>query len=155
MASISYDDVFDKFIGSVTDYELTSMDTSDAYNLMAEHLRNAVSEPYVRRLFSSLEMDDATQTMKFELKLSVDAGADVEFITLALAKWMVYEWLHNQVRSKTNTMILLAGKEQRYYSQANHIAELRALQDDAYKEARNYIMDRGFIDNTYLRGGAQ
>ena len=155
MASISYDDVFDKFIGSVTDYELTSMDTSDAYTLMAEHLHNAVSEPYVRRLFSSLEMDDATQTMKFELKLSVDAGADVEFITLALAKWMVYEWLHNQVRSKTNTMQLLAGKEQKFYSQSNHIAELRALQDDTYKEARNYIMDRGFIDNTYLRGGAQ
>ncbi len=153
MASISYDAVFDKFIGSVTDYELTSLNESDAYALMGEYLHNAVSEPYVRRIFSSFAMDDATQTMTFTLKLSGDADADTDYVVLALAKWMVYEWLHNQVRSTTNTMMLLAGKEQRYYSQANHIAELRALQDDAYKEARNFVMDKGFIDNSYLRGG--
>lgn len=154
MTSISYDEVFDKFIGSVTDYELTSLDMSDAYNLMAEYLNKAVSEPYVRRLFSSISLDDEIQTLSYEMVNPTSDKADEDFITSALAKWMVYEWLHRQVRSVTNTMQFFGTKEQSYYSQANHLSELRGLQDDAYKEAKQTIMDRGFISNTYLKGGA-
>lgn len=152
MASISYDAVFDKFIGSVTDYDLTSMDTSDAYSLMTECLHKALSETYLRRLFETVNTDDDVQVLTFTMKIETDENADLEFATSAISKWMVYEWLHNQVNSKTNTMQLLAGKEQKFYSQSNHIAELRALQDDAFKEARLFITDRGITYNSYLGG---
>ncbi len=154
MTSISYDDVFDKFIGNVTDIELTSLNESDAYALMGEYLHKSVSEPYVRRLFSSIALDDEVQTLTFEMKLETEESADTDFVTSALAKWMVYEWLRNQVRSKVNTMQMFAGKEQKFYSQSNHVAELRGLMDDTYKECRGFIMDRGWINNSYLEGGA-
>lgn len=154
MASISYDDVFSVFMGSVTDYKLTSLEESDAYAIMAEHLHSAISETYVRRLFSSIAYDDATQTITYNIKLSIDEKADEDFVISALAKWMVYYWLHNQVRSVTHTAQFFGGKETRYYSQANHLAELRGLMDDAYREARMFVMDRGFIRNSYF-GGAQ
>ena len=152
MTSTSYDAVFDKFIGSVTDFDLTSMDTSDAYSLMTEYLHKALSEVYLRRLFEAISADDDVQVLSFAMKIETDEDADLEFATSAIAKWMVYEWLHNQVNSKTNTMQLLAGKEQKFYSQSNHIAELRALQDDAFKEARLFITDRGITYNSYLGG---
>lgn len=152
MTSISYDEVFDKFIGNVTDYQLTSLDISDAYSIMAEYLHKALSEPYVRRLFSSIAADDEVQTLTFEMAFETDESADTDFITSALAKWMVYEWLHKQVRSITNTAQFFGGKEASFFSQANHLSELRGLHDDAYKEARQFIMDRGFISNTYLGG---
>lgn len=153
MTSISYDDVFDKFLGNVSDIELTSLDESDAYALMGEWLHKALSEPYVRRLFSSITLDDDVQTITFEMKLKTDDIADTDFVTSALSKWMVYEWLHKQVKSRTNVAQMFAGKEQKFYSQASHIEELRGLHDDAYKEARHFIMDRGWINNTYLNGG--
>ena len=152
MTSTSYDAVFDKFIGSVTDFDLTSMDTSDAYSLMTEYLHKALSEVYLRRLFETVDADDDVQVLSFAMKIETDEDADLEFATSAIAKWMVYEWLHNQVNSKTNTMQLLAGKEQKFYSQSNHVAELRALQDDAFKEARLFITDRGITYNSYLGG---
>ena len=152
MTSTSYDAVFDKFIGSVTDFDLTSMDTSDAYSLMTEYLHKALSETYLRRLFETVGLDDDVQVLTFTLKILTEDEGDLEFVTSAIAKWMVYEWLHNQVNSKTNTMQLLAGKEQKFYSQSNHIAELRALQDDALKEARLFITDRGITYNSYLGG---
>ena len=152
MTSTSYDAVFDKFIGSVTDFDLTSMDTSDAYSLMTEYLHKALSEVYLRRLFEAISADDDVQVLSFAMKIETDEDADLEFATSAIAKWMVYEWLHNQVNSKTNTMQLLAGKEQKFHSQSNHIAELRALQDDAFKEARLFITDRGITYNSYLGG---
>lgn len=113
MTSTSYDAVFDKFIGSVTDFDLTSMDTSDAYSLMTEYLHKALSETYLRRIFDSVELDDDVQMLKFEMKIPTDDNADLEFVTSAISRWMAYEWLHNQVNSKTNTMQLLAGKEQK------------------------------------------
>ena len=152
MTSTSYDAVFDKFIGSVTDFDLTSMDTSDAYSLMTEYLHKALSEIYVRRLFESVGLDDDVQVMTFTMKIPTDDEADLEFVTSAIAKWMVYEWYHSQVNSKTNNMQLLAGKEQKFYSQAGHIEALRALQDDAFKEARLFITDRGITYNSYLGG---
>ncbi len=152
MTSISYDDVFDKFIGSIEDIQLTSLDMSDAYTLMAEYLHKAISETYVRRLFSSIVADDEVQRISFEMKLPTDDSTDTDFVTSVLSKWMVYEWLHKQVKSTTLTSQVFAGKEEKFYSQGAHLAELRGLHDDAYKEARQFVMDRGFIHNSYIGG---
>lgn len=113
MASLSYDEIFSDFLGSVTDYDLASIDIDDMYGLMTEYLHKALSLSYVRRLFSSVSLDDTIQIITFEVMNTVDENADIDFIKYILSKGMVIEWLKPLVRSKLNIAQFFGGKEQK------------------------------------------
>lgn len=151
MASVKYETIFSLFLGSITDYKLASLNEEDANTVMTEYFHKALAASYLSRIFSTMSTDDENRTFFYELKYKTDMD-ETDFVCNAIAKWMVYEWLHNQVRSVVNTAQFFGGSEQKYYSQSAHIGELRALQDDAYKEARSFVMDRGWINNSYLGG---
>ena len=152
MASLSYDEIFSDFLGSVTDYDLASVNIDDMYGLMTEYLHKTLSQSYVRRLFSSVSFDDVVQVFTFEMSNSVDDAADLDFTKYILSKGMVVEWLKPQVRSKVNIAQMFGGKEQKFYSQAQHLSELRGLLEDTQLEMRKAIRDRGYIYNPYLEG---
>jgi len=150
MTSLSYDEVFDDFLGRVADFDFSTMDESTANYLMAEYLQKVVSRPYIRRLFKSISADKEIHLIEFEMVDVVDEDADLEFVKTILSKGMVVEWLEPQVRTKVNIAQFFGGKEQKYFSQSNHIAELRALLHDTEVELRGEIRDRGYIYNSYL-----
>ena len=150
MTSLSYDEVFDDFLGRVADFDFSTMDESTANYLMAEYLQKVVSRPYIRRLFSSINADKEIHLIEFEMVDVVDEDADLEFVKTILSKGMVVEWLEPQVRTKVNIAQFFGGKEQKYYSQSNHMTELRGLFEDTEKELKAEIRDRGYIYNTYL-----
>ena len=152
MASIDYEEIFSSFLGSVTDYNLASLAPTEAFEILTELLHKALADRYVARLFSSKTLDDEVQQFTYEMKYVIDEDSDKEFVINALAKWMKYEWQSNKVNNVALESQLLAGKEQKYYSQAMHLSELRALQSSAYDEAYKYVMNRGYIDNKYLEG---
>lgn len=154
MTSIHYDEIFGNFLGNITDYDFANFTMSESFSIMAEYLHNALAESYVRRLFSTITIDDDAQIISFEMKHTVGEEEDKDFVINALSKWMVYEWLHKDVKSKNITSLFLGTKEQSMYSQANHLAQLRGLMDDSYKEARFYIQDRGYINNSYIGGAS-
>lgn len=154
MTSIDYNMIFESFLGNITDYDFANLTMSDSFNIMTEYLHKALAEAYLKRIFSSLTLDDETQVLSYELVQVVDEDNDKEFVIDIIAKWMVYEWLHKEVRSKNLTAQFFGGKEATFYSQANHISELRGMMDDVYKEARFAIQDRLYINNSYLTGGA-
>ena len=151
MASLSYDEIFSDFLGSVTDYGLASIDIDDMYGLMTEYLHKTLSLSYVRRLFSSVSFDDTIQVVTFEVINIVDEVADIDFVRSILSKGMVVEWLKPQVRSKLNVAQMFGGKEQKFYAQSNHLSELRGLLEDVQLELRKEIRDRGYIYNPYLK----
>lgn len=153
MTSLKYDDIFSSFLGDITDYDLVNLSITDATELMTEYLHKAVAETYVKRLFSSVELADDVQTMTFEMKRVSDENLDKEFVTHMLGKWMTYEWIHKQVRSVLNTAQFFGGAEQKWFAQANHLSQLKELQEQIYSEARNFIRDKGYIENSYLEGG--
>lgn len=150
MTSLSYDEVFDDFLGRVADFDFSTMDESTANYLMAEYLQKVVSRPYIRRLFKSISADKEIHLIEFEMVDVVDEDADLEFVKTILSKGMVVEWLEPQVRTKVNIAQFFGGKEQKYYSQSNHISELRALLEDTEIDLRREIRDRGYIYNSYL-----
>lgn len=154
MTSIDYNVIFESFLGNITDYDFANMSLSDSFSLMTEYLHKALAEAYVRRLFSSIVIDDETQVISYEMNYVTDDEADREFIIQAIAKWMVYEWLQRQVESVNLTAQFFGTKEQSAYSQANHLAQMRGLRDDAFKEARFALQDRGYINNSYIIGGS-
>lgn len=150
MTSLSYDKIFSDFLGSVTDYNLVSMEQEDAYSLMTEHLHKTLSQSYIRRLFSSIELNDSGEEITFEMSYVVDEDSDIDFVRNILSKGMVVEWLKPQVRSKINISQFFGGKETKFYAQSSHVAELRGMLQDTELELRKAIRDRGYIYNSYL-----
>ena len=66
---LTYDDIFDSFLGSVTDYKLATLEKSSAYELMSSWLQKGVHKSYVKRLFKTSSLDNVTQIFIFELKI--------------------------------------------------------------------------------------
>lgn len=152
MTSIDYQDIFESFLGNVQDYGFNDMTKSEVHSLLREYLHKATSNIYVYRLFSSLTLDDEIETLTFEIAHVIEESVDADFVKTVLAKQMVYEWVHPQVRNVVNTAQMFGGSEQKFYAQANHLNELRALEEDTVLEVRRLIRDRNFIYNDYLSG---
>ena len=148
--TISYEDVFSLFLGYVNDYELLSYDDQIIYDSMIEYLKKAVSKPYVRRLFLEFSNNVEIMTLDFEMLYMVEDGYDKDFVMDIIAKGMVIEWLQPKVNSVLNTNQFFGTKESQFFSQSNHINQLRGLLDDVKIEQRKIIRDRGYINNDYL-----
>ena len=151
MTSLSYEEIFSDFLGNVTDYDIASMEISEAYSMMTEYLHKALSNTYIRRLFSSIQYDDSIQIFEYELTNKVEDEQDSDFVKSIITKGMVIEWVKPQVRSKLNMAQMFGGKEQRFFSQSQHLSELRGLLEDTQLELRKEIRDRGYIYNPYLK----
>ena len=152
MTSLQYEDIFGYFLGYVSDFHITNLSEENAYELMAEYMHKAISKPYMRKIFSTAILDDDMEEFMFELSYKTDDTADADFVLDIVSKAMVIEWLQPQVRSKINTMQFFGGREQKWFSQAAHIDQLRGLLEDTQLEVRRLIRDRGFISNSYLDG---
>lgn len=151
--TLNYDDLFSAFLGAITDYKLASLDQSDAYQLMAGYLRKTIARSYIKRLFTTSSLDDETQIFTFELRHPTNSENDEdmrEWVKLILSKGMVVEWATVQVQSVVNTLHGYMTKEQKFYSESAHLAELQNLLANTEKSLRTEISDRGYINNTYL-----
>ena len=47
---------------------------------------------------------------------------------------------------------MFGSKEEKFYSQSQHLSELRGLVNDSRKQQRRMIADRGYAWNSYLDG---
>lgn len=152
MTSIDYEEIFNGFLRDIDDYKFASKAPSDAYEDMTAWLHKAAAKPYMRNIFSALGLDDEIQMLVFEMRVPADDETDREFVCNVLAKGMIVEWLRPQVNTINATKQFFGGAEQKFYSQANHLSELRALLSDAKAEVAGIIRDRGAIYNSYLEG---
>lgn len=153
MSSLSYEDIFSDFLGNVSDYQIASLNLSDAYELMTEYLHKVLRQSFVSDLFSSITCDDAIQKIFYELSFVINEDSDREFLIGVLSKGMVVEWLKPQVRNKTNLAQMFGGKEQKFFSQSSHLSELRSTLEDTRLELRKEIRDRSSLHNSYIGGG--
>lgn len=152
MASIGYEEIFEDFLGRITDYELMRLDDDEAYERMSEWLEKFTRHPYVRRLFSSLSRDRDEQVINYTLKNITTEDEDKDFVLTMFSNGMVCEWVE-PLMNRTSTLVqMFATKEQKMYSQASHLAELKTLYENSRREVRGLIRDRGFIYNEYLGG---
>lgn len=127
MTSIKYEDIFSLFLGEIEDPKLASLKQSQAYELMTEYLHKTIGEPYVRRLFSSLTLNDELLKLDFELKYETTDNSDEDFVTKILYKGMLVEWLTPQVRSKLNIAQFFGGKEQKLRVSYQRFSQFAAL----------------------------
>ena len=55
-----------------------------------------------------------------------------------------------QLHSVVNTLQVFGGKEEKFYSQSSHLAELHALDESLRLEAQQLSRDYTYTDNDYF-----
>lgn len=149
MASIKYDEIYSCFLGKITDYKFASLPADDAYDLMKDWLRSSIAQPYIRRIFSSITLNDDIMMAEFEIVDSVDESADRDYGIEIIARAMAIEWLEPQVKTTTSIAQMFGGKETKWFSEANHLKEIKDLLAGMKAELRKIIRDHGYFYRDY------
>lgn len=146
--TLPYETVFSRTLGRINDPKELSLDESDLLEIYTERLHNVISNPRVRRLFSSFVLDDNIQQIEFELNNSVDETSDMDFVAGILVLGMTIEWLQPQVDSIMHTSVMIGGKEEKKLldNHKNMIDRLDSMKTELNKRIRDY----GYMYNSYI-----
>lgn len=143
-----YETIFSRTRGRISDPKELSLDENDLLEIYTERLNNVIANPRVRRLFSSLTLDDEIQQLDFMLNNSVDETADMNFVVGILVLGMTIEWLQPQVDSIMHTSVMIGGKEEKKLldNHKNMIDRLDSMKIELNKRIRDY----GYMYNSYI-----
>lgn len=147
----SYNDIYSRFLNKIRDYEFAGLPEPNATEQMREWLQSALSHTYIYRIFQAFSADDEIAEIEYTLKSSVDEYNDRNFVEELLGNAMIVEWISPKIKTTTllNQMVTNS-KEQKFYAQQSHIAQLRELLADAENKVREMLRDKGYIYNSYL-----
>lgn len=145
---LPYETVFSRTRGRVNDPKELSLNENDLLEIYTERLHNVIGKPRVRRLFSSIALDDEIQQIDFTLNNSVDETSDIDFVTDLLIHGMTIEWLQPQVDSILHTSVMIGGKEEKKLLD-NHKNMIDRL-DSMKTELNKMIRDYGYMYNSYI-----
>ncbi len=146
---LSYSTLFSRVLNKINDTKELSLDESDLIEIYTERLHSVVGKPRVRRLFSSISLDDEIQEVTFTLNNSVDEESDKDFVLEILSLGMAIEWLQPQVDSVIHTSVMIGGKEEKKLLD-NHKNMIDRL-DSMKKEQNKMIRDYGYMYNSYIK----
>ena len=146
---LSYSTLFSRVLNKINDQKELSLDENDLLEIYTERLHSVVGKPRVRRLFSSISLDDEIQEMTFTLNNSVDEESDTDFVLEILSLGMAIEWLQPQVDSVIHTSVMIGGKEEKKIldNHKNMIDRLGSMK----KEQNKMIRDYGYMYNSYIK----
>lgn len=144
----SYDKLFSRVLNKINDPKELSLNTDDLYEIYVERLHSVIGHPRIRRLFSSISLNDEIQELSFALNHSVDKYSDEDFVLELLTLGMTIEWLQPQVDSVLHTSVMIGGKEEKKLLD-NHRNMIERL-DSMKKEQHKMIRDYGYMYNSYI-----
>ena len=152
---LSYSTLFSRVLNKINDPKELSLDENDLLEIYTERLHSVVGKPRVRRLFSSISLDDEIQEMTFTLNNSVDEESDKDFVLEILSLGMAIEWLQPQVDSVIHTSVMIGGKEEKKLldNHKNMIERLDSMKKEQNKMIRDYFIVsvlRKYFDKTSI-----
>lgn len=147
---LSYEAIFSRARGEIDDVSELFLDDGDLAEMNTERLHSIAGNERLINMFSSFEMDDEIQQIKFEMKYSVSDFADEEYVKELFAIGLAIKWLKPQVDSRKFTIRALGGKEEKnlqnnYPQMVNRLISLE-------RQFNKKIASHGYINNSYLRG---
>lgn len=150
MTSLNYNEIYSRFYTKVLAYEFLELEEEKVNEFLCNWLHSAVAQPYVRRLFTSVIMDDEIYELQCTLKNEIDEFTDKEFIVEVLALGLIIGWLTPKINNITLIAQTFGSKDEKFYSEANHLKQLQELKDSLVSEQRRLVVDRGYVWNAYL-----
>lgn len=134
----SYDVVYSRFLSSIKDFNLIELDDYTLSEMLKNWLHTAIVKT---RTSSDLTRDDEKETFNNDL-----SDLDIELLAIG----MRLSWLDQTLNSTELTLQFLGGKEEKFFSQANHIEELRNLRADTLREMQQLYTYSTYINNDYF-----
>lgn len=135
-----YEKVYNRFLQKISDFNLAEVDDYSFDEMMNGWLNSAVIR--VRKCQHDLSKRD-DELQEFEEDLS-----DLEIELLALG--MTISWLDQYLNSTELVSQFIGGKEEKYYSQAAHIKELRDLRESTVLEMNRLHNYNTYTNNSYF-----
>ena len=136
-----YEKVYSRFLNRTTDFNLAELDDYTLNEMLKSWLHSAIVN--ARTSSNLISRDDENEVFNNDL-----SDLDVEL----LAMGMTMAWLDQTLNSSELTLQFIGGKEEKYYSQANHIAELRAMREEIRLEMKRLHSYNTYTNNSYFSG---
>lgn len=136
----SYEEIYNVALSKITDPQLAMLPEEDLEAMLYGWTKSAIAKH--RKCTSDLsDRDDELKQFNSDL-----TDLEVEILGILIAR----EWVSGQLLSVTNTLQVFSGKETKYFSQAQHLAELQALDEKLRLEAQQLSRDYTYINNDYF-----
>lgn len=131
-----YSTLYNRALAQITDPLLAQLPEEDLENMLHDWLMDAIVEPVVGE-YDFSDRDEELKQFNFDI-----SDRDQKIIAIH----MVRGWLAPQIRSVTLTSQVFGGKEEKFYAQANQLAEMRNLDADLQHQA-DLLFCRGTYQN--------
>ena len=135
-----YEKIYERFSQKITDFNLVEIDDYSLDKMLQGWLNSAIVRSRKCKSDLSLRDDDAQE---FEANLS-----DVEIELLAMG--MLDAWISQYLNSTENVLQFIGGKDEKFYSQSSHIAEIRSIKDENLREMNRLHNYYTYTNNSYL-----
>lgn len=145
---LSYEKIFSRVRNKIDDPKELSLDLSILNEIYVERLHSVVGNQRVRRLFSSIRLDDEINEIDYQLENSVDEYSDEDFVIELFVLGMVIEWLQPKVDSILFTAPMIGGKEEKKI--LDHHKDTINRLDSLKVELEKKIRDYGYMYNSYI-----
>lgn len=133
-----YEKVYGRFLNSVTDFNLVELDDHTLNEMLMDWLHKSIVRT---RTSSDLSRNDENETFNNDL-----SDLDIELLSLG----MKLAWIDQNLSSTELTLQFIGGKEEKWFSQAAHIAELRGLREDTKLEIQKLHSYNTYVNNSYF-----
>lgn len=135
-----YSTLYERCLSKLEDPTLLQLPEEDLEQMLHDYMLSAIAKH--RKCEHDLSDRDE------ELKQFNSDLTDLEVEILAIL--MLREWISVRLHSVTNVLQVFSGKETKWFSQAQHIAELRAMDDTLKLEAQQLSRDWTYQNNDYF-----
>jgi hypothetical protein len=135
-----YEKIYNRFSQKITDFNLVELDNDSLGEMLLGWLNSAIVR--MRRCKHDLTKRD-DELLEFAEDLS-----DIELELLAMG--MVDAWVSQYLNSTENVLQMVAGKEEKFFSQASHIAELRSIKEENLREMNRLHNYYTYTNNSYF-----
>ena len=135
-----YSTLYERALSSITDPLLAQLPEEDLENMLHDWLMDAIVEPVVGE-YDFTNRSEELKQFNFDI-----SERDQKILSIH----MVRGWLAPQIRSVTLTNQVFGGKEEKFYSQAQMLAEMRNLDADLQRQADLLFCRGTYLDNEYF-----
>ena len=136
----SYETIYNRALNKLEDPQLLMMPEEDLEEMLHGSLLSAIAKH--RKCEHNLS-DRDEELKQFNSDLS---DLEIEILSILVLR----EWISQRLYSVTNVLQVFSGKETKWFSQAQHIAELRALDESLKIEAQKLSRDYTYTNNDYF-----
>lgn len=132
--------IYNRFSQKISDFNLAEMDDVLLDDMLNGWLKTAIVK--TRKCQHDLSQRN-DETKEFNDDLS-----DIEIELLSMG--MVDAWVTQYLNSTENVLQFIGGKEEKYYSQASHLAELRAIKAQNLNEMERLHNYYTYTNSSYF-----